>query len=334
MKRAAGRQNFTEIIIRYIRKFILYIGVQLAVVFILLEIYGRLFDPFGISYYPRMSAYLDTMIIEEPIGYRNRPNLNGNYFGVPVTINSLGMRDREVTRNDDGEFRILFMGDSLPFGVGVRYEDSLPYKLEEILNFRKGGDSTFRVLNMGVISYNTEQELIQLKQIGLSLKPRLAILVYSDNDIEPKMFVFDKRSKWYLNLGQRSYAVSLVYTLAENISKKVPVSGSEDMALKEYYAKRWGYADHSLHEINTLLRSKEVPFVLFTTEKQGFIFDLLKSVAKREGFPLVSLDYRQDLMKFRNSYIDAHPNKAGNELLARIIAEALEQKGLLDHSGI
>jgi hypothetical protein len=335
MKRAGGRDNFTKISIRHIRKFILYISVQLAVICILMEIYGRLFDPFGISYYPQMSAYLDTMIIEEPIGYRNRPNLNGNYFGVPVTINSLGMRDREVSHNDDGEFRILFMGDSLPFGVGVRYEDSLPYRLEEVLNSRRRGNPYFhyRTLNMGVISYNTEQELIQLEQVGLLLKPRLAVLVYSDNDIEPKMFIFNKRRKWYLNLGQRSYAVSLIYTLAQNISKRVSVPDRDDRTMKEYYTERWKYVDNSFHEINALLRSKGVPFVLFTTEKKGFIFDLLKNSAKREGFPLVTLDYRQDLMKFRNSYIDAHPNKAGNEFLAGLIAEALEREGVLDHSG-
>ena len=38
-----------------------------ALLFILLlELAGRLFDPAGISYYPEMARYLDTMIIEEP----------------------------------------------------------------------------------------------------------------------------------------------------------------------------------------------------------------------------------------------------------------------------
>jgi len=186
---------------------------------------------------------------------------------------------------------------------------------------------------MGVISYNTEQELIQLKEIGLSLKPQLAILVYSDNDIEPKMFIFDKRRKWYENLGQKSYAVSLIYTLAQHISKRVSVPDSHDRTMMEYYAERWSVVANSFHEINTLLGNKGVRFVLFTTEKKGFIFDHLKNSAEREGFPLISLDYRQDLMKFRNSYIDAHPNKAGNEFLAGIIADALEREGVLGHSG-
>lgn len=329
MERNAGRRKIAAITSRHVCKFISYSGFQFVVIFVMMEIFGRVFDPFGISYYPEMSAYLDTMIIEEPIGYRNRPNLNGNFFGVPVTVNSLGMRDREVSGNNKDEFRILFMGDSLPFGVGVKYEDSLPYKLEAFLNSKKEGAPYFRTLNMGVISYNTEQELIQLKQLGISLSPRLAILVYSDNDIEPKMFVFDKRASWYLNLGQRSYAVSMVYTLIKAISNKPAASDSERSSIREYYASRWKYVEDSLHEINGLLRSRGVPFVLFTTEKPGYILGLLEKVAEREGFPLVPLDYRQDLMKFRNSLIDAHPNKAGNEFLAQLIAEALERRGML-----
>lgn len=334
MQRAAGGKSPQKKTVRHVWKFIKYIGVQCVVIFILMEIYGRLFNPLGISYYPDMSAYLDTMIIEEPIGYRNRPDLNGNFFGVPVAINSLGMRDREISGNAEGEFRILFMGDSLPFGIGVKYEDSLPCNLEKILN--SGGDSgsNFRTLNMGVISYNTEQELIQLKHLGLSLKPRLAILVYSDNDIDPKMFVFDKRKSWYLNLGQRSYAVSLIYTLTRRISNKLSVSDPERLSFQEYYASRWKYVEGPLHEINGLLRSRGIPFVLFTTEKPGFILSLLEKVAERDGFLLVPLDYRQDLMKFRNSYIDAHPNKTGNKFLAQLIADALKQRGLLGSSRI
>ena len=67
-----------------------------AIFILLLEIFGRIVDPLGVSYYPETAKYLDTLIIEEPIGYRNRPGLEGRFWGTQVSINSLGLRDRDV----------------------------------------------------------------------------------------------------------------------------------------------------------------------------------------------------------------------------------------------
>ena len=44
------------------------------------DLVGRIFDPIGISYYPETARYLDTLIQEEPIGYRNQPGLQGRFY--------------------------------------------------------------------------------------------------------------------------------------------------------------------------------------------------------------------------------------------------------------
>ncbi len=81
---------------------------------------ARLLNPMGISYYPETARLLDELIIEEPIGYRLPPGLEGRYHGVDVRINALGMRDRPVMpEKEPGEFRILVMGDSVIFSIGV-----------------------------------------------------------------------------------------------------------------------------------------------------------------------------------------------------------------------
>ncbi len=112
-----------------------FLLVQLLILFVVVELASRLVDPLGISFYPESAAYFDTLILEEPIGYRNAPGLEGEFWGAPVSINSLGMRDREVDAQPaDHEFRVLLLGDSVPFGLGVSYEDSIPHRLEELLN--------------------------------------------------------------------------------------------------------------------------------------------------------------------------------------------------------
>jgi hypothetical protein len=336
----------------YLRRFagiIALVAFQVLVAFVLLEVALRALDPFGISYYPETARYFDTLVLEEPIGYHNRPFLTGTFYGVPVSINSLGMRDREISIKKEGEFRILVMGDSVPFGIGVTYENSLPYQLERIL-CEQYPQRRFRTLNMGVPSYNTEQELIQLKSIGLKLKPDTVVLLFSDNDIEPKKWVLDKRSKWYINLGQRSYAASLLFVFFREMREHMIVPGpssahagiagigSPRVNMGEYKidSPRWQTVDRSLSEIHTLLRKRNIPFILFANGATPPVLNLLQDVAKREGFPLVNLrrdhDSRwmgKDERLFHNSRFDAHPSPYGNAMLAKLFAENLNRLKVL-----
>jgi len=324
------------------------LGIQAVVVLVLLEGAARVLDPLGISYYPETARYLDTLVLEEPIGYRHRPGLSGMYYGVPVTINSIGLRDREIPEPKGREIRILAMGDSVPFGIGARQEDTYPSQLETRLNEKFPGRN-YRTINMGVPSYNTEQELTQLKTLGLRLQPDLVTLLFSNNDIEPKLWVFEKRRTWYVNLVQRSYAGSLLYVLFRNFRQSLtahaasmpPGSGlpvDAGVAFGEYRldSPRWLAIDHSLTELHTLLRARRIPFVLFTNNEFPVIREMLDGVARREGFPLVHLDRRtdprwagQDERLFHNSVTDQHPSALGNRVLAIQMAENLEKLKLL-----
>jgi len=319
------------------------VAVQVALTLLLLEAMGRLFDPLGISYYPETARYLDTLIQEDPIGYRNRPGLNGTFYGAPVSINSHGMRDREVSSKAPGEYRVLVMGDSVPFGIGVRYEDSIPYQLERILNETAEPGRSYRTLNMGVPSYNTEQELTQLRESGLSLNPDLAMLLFSRNDIEPKKWVFAKRSAWYADLAQRSYAATLLFVFARELRARVG-QPAQLISMDEYRpdSSRWQAIDRSLTEINRQLTAAGVPFVVFTRFFGAVTkaSELLNEVAAREGFPIVDLDpwsdprwKNQDPLKYCNSVVDNHPNAAGSRVYAVVLAESLHRTGMLNPAG-
>ncbi len=74
-----------------------------------------------------------------------RPNLSLTFKGVTVNTNSLGLRSAEVEEKQPREFRILSMGESSTFGVGV--EDHATYSsiLERYLrrNYRTRFSQTF-----------------------------------------------------------------------------------------------------------------------------------------------------------------------------------------------
>lgn len=310
------------------------------VAFALLEALCRLFDPFGVSYYPATAAYLDTMVRGGEIGYQHRPHLDGRYYGVPVKINSLGLREREIPLTPPpGERRVLVLGDSVPFGIAVPWEDAFPYRLEGLLNAGRSGPPIYRVINMGVPSYNTEQQLIQLESLGLRLDPRLVLLFFTENDIEPKMWVFDKRGRWFVDLVQRSYAASSLFILYR--AARMALSPSYRLVATEHFEQadpRWQALEDALRRMNALCRERGIPFVLFTElgpNSNGG--RLLTATGAREGFPVFHLpllsDPRwkdDDRRKYRNSYVDGHPTPPGHQVYAQQIYERLAGLGLLD----
>lgn len=311
---------------------------QIALTFAAIEVVARVFDPIGISYYPETARYLDTMVQEEPIGYRNRPGLEGTFHGVPVRINSWGMRDREVAAKTPGEFRVLVIGDSFPFGVGVPIERSVPYQLEQLLNSAAGPGRTYRTLNMGVPSYNTLQELIQLREVGLSLEPDLAVLIFSWNDIEEKMWVFDRRRSWEADWAQRSYAISLAFVLVRHL-RTLLGRPEQLIAVGEYRpdSPRWQEIDRSLKEIHHRCAERGIPLVVFTKSLKGSdAFQMVQGVGKREGFSVIDLSPSMDPRwkdvpprEFNNSIVDSHPNADGSHVYAVLLSEHLARAGLM-----
>ncbi len=314
---------------RRIVYYALLAGSQALATCIILEVACRILDPLGISYYPETAAYMDTMLLEEPIGYRNRPGLRGTFWGAPVVINSLGLRDREIpAQPEKNEIRILILGDSVPFGVGVEYEASIPHQLERELN-AKASPWRFRTVNMGTPSYNTEQELLQLKTLGLKLQPRIVLLMYMENDIEPKMWIFDKRRLWYVDLIQRSYAACLATHVLKRVAGIGPI-GEINLAHYSARSPRWAMVERSLAEMASICRTNRIHFVVFTFPRNDFV----AQVGTREGFPVISL--WEDLYwtgrsprDYANSATDAHPNAEGSRVYASLIGAHLSRLRVL-----
>jgi hypothetical protein len=130
-----------------------------------------------------------------PRGYFDADN------GVPMEINLLGLRGPLVSpQKPPGVFRILGLGDSFTFAVGVREADTCLRRLETKLNAearppaRVGGDSaaaaheevaqpkTYEVLNAGTQGYNIRDEVLYLEGRWLDLAPDLVLVNFYLND--------------------------------------------------------------------------------------------------------------------------------------------------------
>ncbi|MFC1810885.1 hypothetical protein ACFLZH_05275 [Patescibacteria group bacterium] len=101
-----------------------------------------------------------------------------------IRINKLGLRDDELLKSKpDNTKRILVLGDSFTFGMGVSHKNIYTEILERILNEKEDG-LRYEVVNTGSIGYTTDNEFMLLKDKGLQLDPDMVIVgFFVGNDI-------------------------------------------------------------------------------------------------------------------------------------------------------
>ena len=120
-----------------------------------------------------------------PITYEMKPNIRIVREGAEISTNSDGFRDTDFSGEPkSGQFLIAVLGDSFTFGQGVAQSKTFPVILQNLLNGSQN-PGKFRVWNLGVSGYNTEQEAYLLKSFVLPKKPDWVVIGYNINDWEP-----------------------------------------------------------------------------------------------------------------------------------------------------
>lgn len=123
--------------------------------------------------------------------YRVAPRVGYEIIpSVSEQVNSLGMRGAERPEHKpEGGYRVLVIGDSVAYGVGVSMNDTFAAKLEEKLRAAVPG-RTIDVLNAGVSGYNTVQQLAVLDSRLARHQPDAIVLSYCPNDIDSTPMLF------------------------------------------------------------------------------------------------------------------------------------------------
>ncbi|MBI3159785.1 MAG: SGNH/GDSL hydrolase family protein [Chloroflexi bacterium] len=101
--------------------------------------------------------------------------------------NSLGYRGEEIAvPKPEGVFRIVAIGGSTTYSAGVEdYRQSYPYLLQEKL--RAAGYEQVEVINAGVFSYSSLENLMNFQLRVLELDPNLVIVYEGVNEIATRM---------------------------------------------------------------------------------------------------------------------------------------------------
>jgi lysophospholipase L1-like esterase len=275
-------------------------------------------------------------------------------YCVEFTNNRSGFRGRDFTaERAPGSFRVVVLGDSFTYGVGVADAETLPAQLESILS-QHSGDFDVEVINLGEPGIETARELAHLRK-HRELRPDVVVLAYVLNDAsraegvgqrDPAADLVMLRPQ-HLEGGTSAQSESALIrfvqhrlarrrahtrTLAayrETFDPEVNAEGlaETEAVLRELQAEVEARGAQLLIALYPILYQLGDDYPLEAAHRKlGEIFDRL-------GIPWIDVRTAafadQNAKALRVHPLDHHPNALAHGLAARAIADELIRRGLL-----
>jgi len=118
---------------------------------------------------------------EPRIGYTLRPDAELDAWGDTFRSNALGYRTG-APEKVPGTFRVLFVGDSWSYGMGVREEESFPKAFERLAAEHAGLDRRVEAWTLALPGYNTLNQTAALDYFFERLAPDAVVISPTGND--------------------------------------------------------------------------------------------------------------------------------------------------------
>ncbi len=335
------KKTYWRVLKKETTKNILILGVTIIVFLLLFEAALRIIPQkefgYNLHHIPNYEGY-----------YNFKEEINTSTY---YRINSFGLRDKEYNLTTDA-YRILVLGDSFTFGVGVLEEETFPELIEEKLN---NNTKKFEVLNAGVNGFGTFEEGYKLNEL-LKYKPDMIILAFYQNDYGDNY----QKSKYYNGLLQNvfSYFRTYQFLVYKNYKKDI-VFISTIPYLKETPAEHndlWSITSRMIDEIKETAEQSNASFVIvylpaveevdetarakwvakYETDEKEIDIDKsnkkIKEYTENKNIPLIdSLPVLRQKNVNNTFYysIDKHWNQEGHSTAAQEIYEKLINNGLI-----
>lgn len=266
----------------------------------------------------------------------------------PVSINSHGLRDREVGPPEPGTFRILVLGDSVTFGHGVAIDDTYVRQLEKRL---AGREPRIEILNAGIPGWSTHQQRIFYRDHTADLAPDLVLVGFVLNDvteihsgllrIDPeRQAALFRTLGWLARHSATVAAVKRAYeTLRDPEQRQIRAVGELATRPESPEVQRaMGLATGELRALAALARARGHAFglVVFPFRFQFLVEDLdapqrrLRRFAEEEGVPF--LDTFPVLREYPVDDVlqdHDHLTPLGHAVVAEALLDWLERESLL-----
>lgn len=305
---------------------------------------GTIVCELGLRIYAHFTHQERGLVFDRELGWRMVPGVEkvGRFWSGsrPARINAHGWRDAERSyENASGKRRMVVVGDSFTFGVGVDAEERFTEVLATLV-------PDLEVLNLGMNAIGTDQELLVLEHEGLRYGPALVLCAlfegndftdvgYSRNGYLPKPYFRLEAGAlvevppvrtWDVVLRECGYLGELAYRLVQKRTRyrvEVPEWLERDTTpLVEALLLRMqaSAADAGARFLVLLV---PVP------GKERRVAALLPALASA-GIPVVDPGprFEDPAERARLQLPDGHWSPAGHRVAAELLAETLRTLGL------
>jgi hypothetical protein len=323
------------------------VSLSICTTLLFLEIFLRIFNPIV-----NQLLTPGTYISHPTRRYALRPHFSGKTYDQPVQINSLGLRDYEYPYfKESNTFRILAVGDSCTFGVGLDLSNTYPKQLERMLR-TKFSNKKIEVINCGVPSYNTVYEYLFLKEEGIKYHPDLVLIGYVYNDSVHNYPLTSSRFKLlniFKDFLRKLYSYEFIVDKIYKLNYKIKGFAARDPGVRRENL-RYVYSDEyigwrknkeAFRLLSDFSHAYNIPivYIIFPKlERLGdgypyeFYHQIVKEALKNEPYVIDLLPYlrgkrAEDLRVFD---YDHHPNRYANAIISRVIFDTLLSEGLID----
>ncbi len=263
-------------------------------------------------------------------------------------INALGYRDVDRAQpKPEGVKRVLCLGDSFTWGVGVMWDDAWPQRVERLVSRTRG--ERWEAVSLAEPGMNAVQQASRLDSEGWGYGPDVVVFGYVLNDSEDENAAEARRARDWAEEEREKKArapsllshsalfrvvSSRVHATVENRRR---ITGYRSMYADDYAG--WADARKALSAMGGMCRARGVPFVvvifpLFANPlDDGYPFRELHAkvaqAAGESGARVVDLLPSYRAVDWRLLVVDGaadeHPNEIAHRIAAQAIAKAIDE---------
>jgi len=267
--------------------------------------------------------------------------------------NSLGFRDVEhPIKKPEGVFRILGLGDSFTYGQGADFEETYLYRLEKMLNERRGNHPRVEIIKAGMRRYFPEVERMFLEHYGLRYEPDLILIGFVPNDVidtflgleaveldEKGGFLKSNLTAMYgtpitwLYMNSHLFRIILQRYL---ISRKKPYKFDEVYKPNGFHEKDWQEVEFQFRKIIEIAKKPvviiHIPQDNLNNKNASYPAERLSNFCKKSGCYFIdTLPAMREASKTQRLYWkrDGHCNSVGYKIIAETIYSQLLENNLV-----
>lgn len=243
----------------------------------------------------------------------------------------------DVTHQEEaGEYRILAVGESTTFGLGVRPEEAYPTLLEETLSDRIG--QPVRVVNVGVPGQTSTSILRSIRHQLDIHRPNLVLALYGINDVNEALNDLSSRIVFGVHVpewvaGLRLYRLACIVRDYALHAPKREEHGAWTFFDRNQTTEEGEWIDNPFYlpqlkmnaaEIISNVRESGAAYVqLSYLRANAPLRTTLAEIAAENDIPFIDLALTDQTEGEWFTEDGFHPNAAGHRLMADRILEGL-----------